>query len=145
MRIAAAVLPFLAGLGDWDTGRIGAGPPPIRTDAGWLHIYHGVWSVTQTLSLTASRIRKWRRPFAAVVAAIVVLSDGRFNRGEPAEVIGRFAKSRKIPIHAVGIVPFGQSGWEFFGQLGLGTVNRDFPGIGNIDDDAELEVIRAEI
>ena len=25
---------------------------------------------------------------------------------------------------------------EFFGQLGLGTVNRDFPGIGNIDDSA---------
>jgi len=31
-------------------------------------------------------------------------------------------------IHAVGIVPFGQSGWEFFGQLGLGSVrlNYDF-------------------
>ena len=41
-----------------------------------------------------------------------------------------------LSIHAVGIVPFGQSGWEFFGQLGLGTVNRDFPGIGNIDDSA---------
>jgi hypothetical protein len=39
-------------------------------------------------------------------------------------------------IHAVGIVPFGPSGWEFFGQLGLGTVNRDFPGAGNIDDSA---------
>jgi hypothetical protein len=39
-------------------------------------------------------------------------------------------------IHAVGIVPFGPSGWEFFGQLGLGRVNRDFSGVGSIDDSA---------
>jgi predicted GH43/DUF377 family glycosyl hydrolase len=26
----------------WDGQRIGAGPPPIETDAGWLLIYHGV-------------------------------------------------------------------------------------------------------
>ncbi len=32
---------FLGGAGTWDTGRIGAGPPPIRTSAGWLEIYHG--------------------------------------------------------------------------------------------------------
>jgi len=33
--------PFLGGLGTWDTGRIGAGTPPIRTPKGWLEIYHG--------------------------------------------------------------------------------------------------------
>jgi predicted GH43/DUF377 family glycosyl hydrolase len=27
---------------DWETSKIGGGPPPIRTDAGWLLIYHGV-------------------------------------------------------------------------------------------------------
>lgn len=27
--------------GEWDSGRIGAGAEPIRTDAGWLVIYHG--------------------------------------------------------------------------------------------------------
>ncbi len=26
----------------WEARKIGAGPPPIRTDAGWLLIYHGV-------------------------------------------------------------------------------------------------------
>jgi predicted GH43/DUF377 family glycosyl hydrolase len=26
---------------DWDSGRIGAGPPPIRIPQGWLLIYHG--------------------------------------------------------------------------------------------------------
>ncbi|MGY4706287.1 glycoside hydrolase family 130 protein [Candidatus Bipolaricaulota sp. J31] len=27
---------------DWEAKKIGAGPPPIRTEAGWLLIYHGV-------------------------------------------------------------------------------------------------------
>jgi predicted GH43/DUF377 family glycosyl hydrolase len=26
----------------WEATKIGAGPPPIRTDAGWILIYHGV-------------------------------------------------------------------------------------------------------
>ena len=29
------------GSGAWETGRIGAGPPPIRTADGWLALYHG--------------------------------------------------------------------------------------------------------
>lgn len=29
-------------------------------------------------------------------------------------------------VHVLGIVPFGQSGWEFFGGLGLGSVELDF-------------------
>lgn len=40
-----------------------------------LHIYHGVWSATQTLSLAGTKVKKWRRPFAAAVAAIVVLGN----------------------------------------------------------------------
>lgn len=27
---------------DWETYKIGSGPPPIKTDKGWLLIYHGV-------------------------------------------------------------------------------------------------------
>jgi predicted GH43/DUF377 family glycosyl hydrolase len=27
--------------GSWDSSRVGAGAPPIRTDRGWLQIYHG--------------------------------------------------------------------------------------------------------
>ena len=26
----------------WEARKIGAGPPPVRTDKGWLLIYHGV-------------------------------------------------------------------------------------------------------
>jgi predicted GH43/DUF377 family glycosyl hydrolase len=29
------------GGGEWETGRVGAGTPPLRTSAGWLEIYHG--------------------------------------------------------------------------------------------------------
>lgn len=39
----------------------------------------------------------------APIAAVVVLSDGRFNQGEPAEVVGRFARGKKIPVYAVGV------------------------------------------
>ena len=38
-----------------------------------------------------------------------------------------------VSAHAVGIVPFGESGWEFFGQLGFGIVNFSLPGL--TDDD----------
>ncbi len=39
----------------------------------------------------------------APIAAVAVLSDGRFNRGEPPDVVGRYAASRKIPVFCVGI------------------------------------------
>jgi predicted GH43/DUF377 family glycosyl hydrolase len=32
---------FLGGGFGWDSGRIGAGTPPVRTERGWLEIYHG--------------------------------------------------------------------------------------------------------
>ena len=38
-----------------------------------LHIYHGLWSVTQTLALDHPLIRRVRRPLAAAVALVVVL------------------------------------------------------------------------
>ena len=36
-----AAMKFLGGSAEWDIGRIGAGTPPIRTEAGWLEFYHG--------------------------------------------------------------------------------------------------------
>jgi predicted GH43/DUF377 family glycosyl hydrolase len=32
---------LLGGKAGWDSGRVGAGPPPLRTPDGWLLIYHG--------------------------------------------------------------------------------------------------------
>jgi succinate dehydrogenase / fumarate reductase cytochrome b subunit len=40
-----------------------------------LHIYHGVWSATQTLSIAGTRVKKWRRRFAGAVALGVVLGN----------------------------------------------------------------------
>jgi len=37
------------------------------------------------------------------VAAVVVLSDGRFNRGEPADVVARYAREKRMAIWTVGI------------------------------------------
>lgn len=33
--------PVFAEKSGWESGRVGAGAPPIRTEAGWLEIYHG--------------------------------------------------------------------------------------------------------
>jgi predicted GH43/DUF377 family glycosyl hydrolase len=33
--------PLAVGGGEWQSGRVGAGPPPIRVAGGWLAIYHG--------------------------------------------------------------------------------------------------------
>jgi len=30
--------------GGWDSARVGAGPPPIKTENGWLFVYHGILS-----------------------------------------------------------------------------------------------------
>lgn len=39
-------------------------------------------------------------------------------------------------VHAVGVIPFGTSGWELFGQLGLGQVNQEVAGFIDEDDSA---------
>lgn len=40
-----------------------------------LHLYHGVWSATQTLALTNARVEPYRRPFAAAVAIVIGLGN----------------------------------------------------------------------
>lgn len=34
-------VPLAVSGGEWQSGRVGAGPPPIRVSGGWLEIYHG--------------------------------------------------------------------------------------------------------
>lgn len=31
--------------GGWDSTKIGGGAPPLKTEAGWLHVYHGVQTI----------------------------------------------------------------------------------------------------
>jgi succinate dehydrogenase / fumarate reductase cytochrome b subunit len=33
-----------------------------------LHVYHGIWSTTQTLAVRSAFVRKWRRPVSAALA-----------------------------------------------------------------------------
>ncbi len=40
-----------------------------------LHMYHGVWSMLQTLGLSHERWNPWRRVFAGVVTGIVVVGN----------------------------------------------------------------------
>jgi len=37
-------------------------------------------------------------------------------------------------IHAVGIIPFGNSGWEMFGHLGYGTIDQQITGSRSFDE-----------
>jgi len=85
----------------WDGNRVGAGPPPIETEAGWLLIYHGVKEVVgqplyrfgaALLDLNEphkliARSRRWlltpRAPYEQVGdAPNVVFPTGAFVRGE---------------------------------------------------------------
>jgi len=40
-----------------------------------LHIYHGLWSTTQTLGAEGRRTRMWRRPVAALLASVIVVGN----------------------------------------------------------------------
>ena len=66
---------FLGGAGTWDTGRIGAGPPPIRTPQGWLAIYHGN-----------------QRESAAGVVGAYAAGALLLDLEEPSRIIGRSAE-----------------------------------------------------
>jgi len=72
-----------------------------------LHIYHGAWSLFQSLGLANPRFNQWRRTFAAVFAAAIVIGNVSFPIAvlagavdEPAHISG---ETRLIdPAHALG-------------------------------------------
>jgi predicted GH43/DUF377 family glycosyl hydrolase len=64
------------GGGEWETGRVGAGTPPVRVDGGWLEIYHGN--------------RQPTRPGEVGTYATGIL---RLDQHDPARVLGRSAAS----------------------------------------------------
>jgi predicted GH43/DUF377 family glycosyl hydrolase len=76
---------------EWETGRVGAGTPPVRVDDGWLEIYHGN--------------RKPTRPGeVGMYSTGVLLLDG----DNPAEILRRSAASIFEPtadFERTGFVP----------------------------------------
>ena len=52
--------------------------------------------------------------------------EGRYNDFGGFSAVGFLPlEVTALSVHAVGIIPFGSSGWELFGQLGLGTASWD--------------------
>jgi succinate dehydrogenase / fumarate reductase cytochrome b subunit len=47
-------------------------PYAVAVAALGLHVYHGLWSSTQTLALQSAFVRRWARPAAAVLALALV-------------------------------------------------------------------------
>jgi len=41
---------------------------------GW-HMYHGLWSLTQTLAIENPVVKRWRRPVAAVIAVVTIAGN----------------------------------------------------------------------
>ena len=55
--------------------------------------------------------------------------EARYNNFGSFNLEGLDVDVTSLSAHAVGIIPFGDSGWELFGQLGLGTVEFDIDGV----------------
>ena len=47
-----------------------------------------------------------------------------------------FLEISSTSIHALGFIPFGDSGWELFGQIGLARISQDYFEFFNEDDTA---------
>jgi len=58
--------------------------------------------------------------------------EGQYSNYGTFSVRGNDIDASAISVHAVGIVPFGTSGWEIFGQAGLAIIN--FDAFGLVDD-----------
>jgi succinate dehydrogenase / fumarate reductase cytochrome b subunit len=43
-----------------------------------LHLYHGAWSLFQSMGWSGRRLNKWRRYFAIAVAVLVALGNVSF-------------------------------------------------------------------
>jgi len=62
--------------------------------------------------------------------------EAQYNDYGSFSVVGGSIDASSVSVHAVGILPFGASGWEIFGQLGLGTINFDLGSLGDDDQTA---------
>jgi hypothetical protein len=72
--------------------------------------------------------------FLQWVAAEVRLSDlGSYTVSSDFNFFSTGIDLTAISVHAVGMYPFGSSGWEIFGQLGLGSIDVDSDCCGSND------------
>ena len=71
--------------------------------------------------------------FAGFKAFKYLAIEGRYSDFGRFAIDGASFDVTSVSAHLVGTVPFGDSGWELYGQLGLGTLEFD-AGFG-VDDD----------
>jgi predicted GH43/DUF377 family glycosyl hydrolase len=88
--------------------KIGPGPPPVKTEKGWLFIYHGVGEISSDLGLRYDVEGKINRGYS-VCAALLDLND-------PTKILCR----TKYPLY----IP--SKPWELFGDAKL---NIDIPAV----------------
>lgn len=62
--------------------------------------------------------------------------EGRYTDFGSFLLSGTAADVSAVSLHAVGTVPFGDSGWELYGQLGYGSVNFEFFSFAEEDESA---------
>jgi len=92
----------------WDAVKVGAGPPPILTDAGWLLIYHGVKAYGGKLVYRAGvALLDRERPYKLVARA-----PGWIFQGEaPYEVSGLVPNV----VFPTGLLLRGDEVWMYYG------------------------------
>jgi len=102
----------------WDE-LIGSGPPPLKTEAGWLHIYHGVATHFGSANIyqTGVSLQDLQQPWKT-------LARSRYNILEPRdlyELTGQVPNvvfpSAAIPLHkdATGFVPLDSEIYVYYG------------------------------
>jgi predicted GH43/DUF377 family glycosyl hydrolase len=84
-----------------ETEKIGPGPPPVKTEKGWLFIYHGVGEISSDLGRRYGVEGKINRGYS-ISAALLDLND-------PSRILCRTRYPLYIPSHP----------WELFGDSKL--------------------------
>jgi predicted GH43/DUF377 family glycosyl hydrolase len=92
----------------WDSNRLGAGAPPIRTDEGWLLIYHGAKMVANAPVYRLGLALLDRQNHRRVIARS---AEWVFGPEMPYERIGDAANV----VYTCGALVRGEDVWMYYG------------------------------
>ncbi len=96
---------------DWDYGKVGAGAPPIKTEKGWLLIYHGV-IVGKRKNLIEGIIKRMdisQSMYGSVSSKDVIYCAGAalFDLNDPSKLIGKSMVPILFPLIKREVADFG--------------------------------------
>lgn len=92
----------------WDSRKIGAGPPPLKTDAGWLLIYHGVGDQDAGRYKVGAMLLDLQKPERVIARSYhpILTPDHRLeNEGHKAGVVypcGAVIRQKKLIVYYGG-------------------------------------------